>query len=65
MANREWKHLDPAVTYILSAGNGWALSMNGDGTVNLAYAGPASEVNGVDFSTAPDPGSGSRNPPTK
>ena len=65
MANREWKHLDPAITYILSAGDGWTLSMNGDGTVSLASSGTASDANSVDLSFTPDPGSGSKNPPTE
>lgn len=65
MAKREWKHLDQNTIYVLSAGNGWALSMNGDGTVNLAYTGTASEVSGVDFATNPDPGTGNKNPPTE
>lgn len=64
MAKRQWKHLDTAVTYTLSAGNGWSLSMNGDGTVSLAYSGTGSEVSGVDLSADPDPGNGEKYPPT-
>ncbi len=65
MAKREWKHLDPSVTYILSAGDGWTLTMNSDGTVSLASSGTASEANSADLSFTPDPGSGNRNPPTE
>ncbi len=63
MAKRQWKHLNQGTTYILSAGNGWALSMNGDGTVSLSYSGTGSEVSGVDLSADPDPGGGDKYPP--
>ena len=65
MAKRQWKHLDTSTTYVISASDGWALSMNGDGTVNLAYTGIASDVAGVDMVIEPDPGQGDKYPPTE
>lgn len=65
MAKRQWKHLVPGTTYILSAGDGWALSMNPDGTVSLASTGSASDAKSVDLSITPDPGDGEKDPPTK
>lgn len=66
MAKRQWKHLDTATTYVIAASDGWALSMNGDGTVNLSYTGTAAEGAGsVDLSITPDPGNGDKYPPTE
>lgn len=65
MAKREWKHLDPGTTYILTAGDGWALTANGDGTVSLASTGTAANASSADLSISPDPGTGNRNPPTE
>lgn len=66
MSKRQWKHLDTATTYVIQAENGWTLSMNGDGTVNLAYSGAASQGSGtVDMTMDPDPGNGDKYPPTE
>lgn len=65
MAKRQWKHLNQGTTYTLTAGNGWSLSMNENGTVNLAFSGVGGEVSGIDLSADPDPGSGDKNPPTE
>lgn len=65
MAKRQWKHLVPGTTYILTAGDGWTLTMNGDGTVSLASTGSAAEANSVDLSISPDPGAGDKYPPTE
>ncbi|MBS1767817.1 MAG: hypothetical protein JST05_10515 [Acidobacteria bacterium] len=65
MAQRQWKHLDTATTYVIVASDGWTLSMNADGTANLTYTGGASDVKGVDLAIEPDPGGGEKYPPTK
>lgn len=65
MARRDWNHLDPNTTYIISASNGWSLSMNGDGTVSMTHNGQGAEDGGgVGMVIDPDPGDGSRVPPT-
>ncbi len=64
MAKRQWKHLDPATTYVLSAGDGWTFTMNADGTVSLAYKGAASLAAGAGMTIDPDPGNGEKYPPT-
>ena len=65
MAKRQWKNLDPGTTYIITAGDGWALSLNGDGTVSLASTGVGGQANNVDLSMDPDPGQGQKYPPTE
>ncbi|MBS0476311.1 MAG: hypothetical protein JSR28_14350 [Proteobacteria bacterium] len=65
MAKRQWKNLDPGTTYILTAGDGWGFSMNGDGTVSLAFSGTGVQANAVDLSVSPDPGGGDKYPPTE
>lgn len=65
MAKRQWKHLDPATTYVLRAENGWAMTMNGDGTVNLAYTSGVATGTGVNLTIDPDPGAGDKYPPTE
>jgi hypothetical protein len=64
MAKRQWRHLDTATTYVFSPGNGWAFTMNADGTVSLAHKGAASLAAAVDMSIDPDPGGGDKYPPT-
>ncbi|HET6331479.1 MAG TPA: hypothetical protein VFF76_11890 [Holophagaceae bacterium] len=65
MAKRQWKNLDQGTTYIITAGDGWALSKNTDGTVSLAYTGTAAQANNVDLAMDPDPGAGNKYPPTE
>lgn len=65
MAKREWKNLDPSQTYVIAPGDGWVLSMNGDGTANLAYSGSGVQANAADLSVSPDPGNGNRYPPSE
>lgn len=65
MAKRQWKNLDPGTTYIIAAGDGWALSKNEDGTVSLASTGVEVEANAIDLEIQPDPGQGTKYPPTE
>lgn len=64
MVKRQWKHLNQGTTYTFTAGNGWSLSMNPDGSVRLAFTGSSVDASGVDLSTDPDPGQGDKYPPT-
>jgi hypothetical protein len=56
--------LDPNTTYTITASNGWTLSMNGDGTVSMIHNGHGVEGGGAGMVIDPDPGDGSRVPPT-
>lgn len=68
MAHREWNNLNTANSYTISAGNGWTLVMNSDGTVTLRHGGGASAKAAAlttDMTINPDPGDGQRVPPSK
>lgn len=69
MAKRDWNHLDPSTTYVISAANGWRLTMNPNGTVSMTHGGSSSATATAtattDMSIQPDPGNGEPFPPTK
>lgn len=66
MARREWNNLDSGKTYLISAGNGWSLTMNADGTVTLAHGhSTARATTAASLTIEPDPGQGDRVPPAK
>lgn len=63
MSKRYWKHLQQGTTYTLAPGNGWAFTMNSDGSVSLAFAGASTEAKNADLAVDPDPGQGGDIPP--
>lgn len=66
MAHREWNNLPGNTQYTITAMNGWALSLNNDGTVTLKHGGGhASASASTSMTISPDPGSGDPVPPGK
>lgn len=59
MSCRCWNHLDPKLSYTIRAENGWALTLNGDGTATLKHGGGQAAASAATSLTIdPDPGSG-------
>lgn len=66
MAHREWNNLPGNTQYTITAMNGWALTLNGDGTVTLKHGGGQAAVSAATSMTiSPDPGTGDAVPPGK
>ena len=67
MGYREWNDLPGTKTYTISAKNGWAMTLNPDGTITMRHGGGASSQAAANTSMTidPDPGTGTPVPPGK
>lgn len=59
MPGREWNNLPTNTQYTIRAMNGWALTLNSDGTVTLKHGGSQAAASAATSMTIdPDPGGG-------